>query len=73
MSDHNLIGDNVRILGAFRKYGGSGLGLSIAKNLTAPMDGKIEVQNQLGVGTTFSVDLPFDIVVQEAGTRQVQE
>ena len=59
-------------LGTFRKYGGSGLGLSIAKNLTALMDGKIEVQSQLGAGTTFSVDLPFGIVAQEAGTRTEQ-
>lgn len=48
----------------FRKYGGSGLGLSIAKNLTELMDGKIEVRSKQGTGTEFSVDLPFGIVRQ---------
>lgn len=42
-----------------QKYGGSGLGLSIAKNLTELMNGKISVESKLGEGSTFTVELPF--------------
>ena len=42
-----------------QKFGGSGLGLSIVKNLISLMDGAICVQSQLGTGSTFVVDLPF--------------
>ena len=41
-----------------RNYGGSGLGLSIAKRLCEIMDGDVEVQSQVGQGSTFSVRLP---------------
>ena len=41
------------------KYGGSGLGLSIVKNLVSMMNGAIRVESRLGGGTTFAVDLPF--------------
>ena len=44
-----------------QKYEGSGLGLSIAKNLTELMDGKISVSSKLGEGSTFTVELPFGI------------
>lgn len=47
--------------GTARKYGGSGLGLSIAKNLIELMHGAISVESDKGVGTTFTVDLPFGI------------
>ena len=43
----------------FQKFGGSGLGLSITKNLTELMGGRIMVESVKGKGTTFTVNLPF--------------
>lgn len=42
------------------KYGGSGLGMSIAQNLVSLMGGYIKVDSTLGEGTTFTVELPFE-------------
>jgi len=42
-----------------RKYGGTGLGMAIARNLTELMAGKINVTSELGTGTTFTVYLPI--------------
>lgn len=42
-----------------RKYGGSGLGLSICRHLVALMDGSIGVHSVPGRGSTFSVTLPL--------------
>ena len=44
-----------------QKHGGSGLGLSIAKNLVEMMDGQINVTSKKGEGTTFTVNIPFGI------------
>ena len=45
-----------------RIFGGTGLGLAICKQLCDRMGGQIAVQSQQGLGTTFSVDLPFEAV-----------
>ena len=40
---------------ATNKYGGSGLGMAITKNFVEMMNGKIAVESEKGVGTTFTV------------------
>lgn len=45
-----------------RKYGGSGLGLAITAELTAMMNGHLEVESQEGRGTVFRVFLPLAMV-----------
>ncbi len=41
------------------KFGGTGLGMSITKNLVMLMDGKIYVNSKENEGTTFTVDIPL--------------
>ena len=38
-----------------RKYGGTGLGMSISKKITEALGGEITVQSEVGAGTTFAV------------------
>lgn len=49
-----------------RKYGGSGLGLSICKAFVAAMSGEISVQSREGLGSTFTVSLPLRLSKQAA-------
>lgn len=43
-----------------RDTGGSGLGLSISKNVVAKHNGKISVVSRINEGTTFTIHLPID-------------
>lgn len=45
-----------------RKYGGSGLGLVITKQIVELMGGNITVQSKEGLGSTFIVEIPLKLI-----------
>ncbi len=69
-----------RLFGAFtqldesttRRYGGSGLGLSICHHLVHLMGGEIDVQSVPGEGSNFMFRLPFDIDTQSDNGWKVE-
>jgi two-component system sensor histidine kinase RpfC len=54
-----------------RRFGGSGLGTTIAKSLTALLDGSIGFDSVEGEGSHFWVEIPFEVAsVERAGGEE---
>ena len=49
---------------------GTGLGLSICKSIVERLGGKITVNSEFGVGTTFNFTLPYNIIKKVADTTE---
>lgn len=43
-----------------RSVGGTGLGLAITKHMVKALNGNIKVESELGVGSKFTIELPFN-------------
>ncbi len=55
------------------KYGSTGLGMPITKNLVELMNGTIEVESEKGVGTTFTVTLTLTESIHELAAYEEGE
>lgn len=54
------------------KISGTGLGMAIVKNFVDLMDGSIEVESELGEGSTFTITIPHKIADKDYTNRNIE-
>ena len=54
------------------KIPGTGLGMAIVKNFVDLMDGSIEVESELGKGSTFTITIPHKIADKDYTNRNIE-
>ena len=59
--------------GGASKFGGTGLGMPITKKLVEKMGGNITFESESGIGTTFTITIPFKINAEVEQCEDTQE
>lgn len=54
------------------KIPGTGIGMAIVKNLVDLMNGSIEVESELGKGSTFTITIPHKIAYKDYTNRNIE-
>jgi signal transduction histidine kinase/ActR/RegA family two-component response regulator len=57
-------------LSTTRRFGGTGLGLTISRKLAEVMNGRLWVTSEVGTGSCFTLQLPLEVVATPGGSEE---